>query len=122
MKFQNLVLIESIEDWNQHVIHHKTHNNILVIVFSADYCGPCKALAPKLNALAQTYNNSELDVDFIKVDIEKLENVASNYNISSIPTIMVSYNTKVVAKIVGANITDIKMAIDHIIHNEPHSK
>jgi thioredoxin 1 len=63
---------EVLED-NQHVL----------IDFSAEWCGPCKAMLPILLELEQKYT----DVVFVKVDTDMASSVMSEYEISSLPTI-----------------------------------
>jgi thioredoxin len=56
-----------------------------VIDFYADWCGPCKAVAPLLNQLSQEYEGK---VKFYKVNTEKDPEVAKVFGISSIPTLL----------------------------------
>ena len=60
------------------------HNHLVVIDFSATWCGPCKVLAPQLEALAKKYEN----VVFLKVDVDEFEDIASTHSVSAMPTIM----------------------------------
>jgi thioredoxin len=59
-------------------------NNLVVLDFSATWCGPCKVLAPQLEALSKVYQN----VVFLKVDVDEFEDIASTHQISAMPTIM----------------------------------
>ena len=62
------------------------NNKTVVVDFYADWCGPCKALAPILEGLSSEYS----DVAFVKINIEEVESdVLDSYNISSIPTVYV---------------------------------
>jgi thioredoxin 1 len=75
-------------------------SNVPVLVdFHADWCGPCHAIAPTLEALS---NEFEGRVKFVKVDVDSNQEVASSYDIMSIPTIMLFENGKVEDSIVGA--------------------
>ena len=75
-------------------------SNIPVLVdFYADWCGPCHAIAPTIEALS---NEFEGKVKFVKVDVDANQEVASRYEIMSIPTIMMFENGKVEDSIVGA--------------------
>jgi len=57
----------------------------VIIKFSADWCGPCRMIAPILDEI-----NTELDgkVDFYQVDIEAEYDLASKFNIRSVPTVL----------------------------------
>lgn len=57
----------------------------VVIDFYADWCRPCKVVAPILSQLAEEYQGQ---VDFYKLNTEKDQAVAKHFGISSIPTIM----------------------------------
>lgn len=56
-----------------------------VIDFYATWCGPCKATAPIVEALAEVYAGK---VDFYKVDVDAQEELASFFGIRSIPTLL----------------------------------
>lgn len=56
-----------------------------VIDFYADWCGPCKALAPVMDELANEYGDK---VNFFKIDTEKEQNLAAMFGIQSIPSIL----------------------------------
>src|SRR5256885_12168381 len=75
-------------------------SNVPVLVdFYADWCGPCHAIAPTVEALS---NEFEGKVKFVKVDVDANQEVASRYEIMSIPTIMLFENGRVEDSIVGA--------------------
>ena len=75
-------------------------SNVPVLVdFYADWCGPCHAIAPTIEALS---NEFEGKVKCVKVDVDANQEVASRYEIMSIPTIMLFENGKVEDSIVGA--------------------
>jgi thioredoxin len=60
------------------------NNNIVVLDFFATWCGPCKVLTPQLESLSKKYPN----VVFLKVDVDEFEDIASQHQISAMPTIM----------------------------------
>jgi len=75
-------------------------SNVPVLVdFYADWCGPCHAIAPTIEALS---NEFEGRVKFVKVNVDSNQEVASRCEIMSIPTIMLFENGKVEDSIVGA--------------------
>lgn len=74
----------------------------VVIDFFATWCGPCKMLSPVMDEIS-----SELkDVNFYKIDVDKNEDVAMEYGIMSIPTIIIFKDGKVVNSIVGLKSKD----------------
>jgi len=107
-----VVIIESIDDWNNIVRFHKNNNNLLVCKFSTSWCPPCKMLAPKFNQLSLNYNDN---VMFLSIDIDKNQEIAEKFNVSSIPTTLIIQNCKVIYTVNGANIQEIQENIDSII-------
>jgi thioredoxin 2 len=80
---------------------HVQRNDIPVVAdFWADWCGPCKMMAPAYDRVAAEL---EPQVRFLKVDTEAEQQLAAQYNIRSIPTLMLFRNGKVVAQQAGAS-------------------
>jgi len=73
-------------------------DKLVVIDFWASWCGPCRQIAPVVEELAKEYNGR---VVVGKVDVDAEEELASKYNISSIPTLLFIKNKKVVQTVVG---------------------
>ena len=71
----------------------KTENKILVDFF-ANWCGPCKMLAPVLEKV-------ESDVKVIKVDTDNFEDLSREYGIMSIPTLVLLEKGKEVKRNIG---------------------
>ncbi|RMH68637.1 MAG: thioredoxin [Gemmatimonadetes bacterium] len=67
--------------------------------FWAEWCAPCRAIAPTIKQLAQDYKDRLL---VIKVNVDEKPHVASKFGIQSIPTLMLFKNGQVVWKTVGA--------------------
>ena len=57
----------------------------VMVDFYADWCVPCKALGTMLDELGNRHNGS---LKIVKMDVMKCQTIASNYMISSLPTIM----------------------------------
>lgn len=62
----------------------------VVADFYADWCGPCKQLAPKFAEFAEKYS----DVLFVKVNVDQEEDLATQYNIECMPTVLFFENGK----------------------------
>ena len=76
---------------------------LVVADFYATWCGPCVALKPKFEALAA----QNPTVKFIKIDVDKLEELAAVHKISAMPTILFFKGGKQVDQVVGADIAGI---------------
>ncbi|MXP67643.1 thioredoxin TrxA [Pantoea sp. Aalb] len=76
----------------------KTEGMILVD-FWAEWCGPCKMIAPILDEIAEEYNDK---LTIAKLNIDDNPDSASKYNIRGIPTMLLFKNNKVKATKVGA--------------------
>ena len=70
----------------------------IVVDFWAPWCGPCKAIAPILNELAEELGGA---VKICKVNIDNNSEVASKYEIRAIPTILIFKDGQIVDTIVG---------------------
>lgn len=70
----------------------------VLVDFYADWCGPCKMLAPIVEALAPEYEGK---VKIGKLNVDNAPNTAQKYGIMSIPTLLFIKNGEVVNKIVG---------------------
>jgi thioredoxin 1 len=77
----------------------------LVVDFWATWCGPCRMVAPIITKLAEKYDGK---VVIGKCDVEENEELASEFGIRNIPTILLFKDGDVIEKIVGAQ-TEAKL-------------
>ena len=83
--------------------------------FWAEWCGPCRMVGPVVEELADDYDGK---IKFVKVNVDDANELASKYNVFSIPTLMIFNNGEVVAQQVGAASKDsYKNMIDRVIGN-----
>ena len=75
------------------------NRGLVMVDFWAEWCGPCQAIAPLLEELAEA---SEGRVTLMKVNVDAEPRLAARYNIRSIPTILFVKEGQVVDRVVGA--------------------
>ena len=66
-------------------------------VFSADWCGPCKMLSPIIEQFYELCKENNSAIDVIKVNIDEFRDLAVNYNVNSVPTIMLFKDGRCIA-------------------------
>ena len=84
----------------------------VLVDFWAEWCGPCKMIAPILDELAEEYNGR---VRIGKVDIDQQQELAAQFGIRSIPTLLMFKQGQVADQIVGLRSKrDLKNAFDRV--------
>jgi len=71
----------------------------VLVDFWAEWCGPCRSLAPALDALA-TEKNGKIKV--VKVNVDESPNAPSQFGVRSIPALFIFKDGKVISQAVGA--------------------
>ena len=84
---------------NENYESYKNGELPLVIDFWATWCGPCRMVAPIFEELANEYDGK---VTIGKCDVEEADDIAAEFGIRNIPTIVFMKDGKIIDKIVGA--------------------
>ena len=87
------IIIVNNENYNAEVINS---DKPVILDFYADWCGPCKKLTPIVEAISEEEN-----VKVCKVNVDDSPEIAANFKIMSIPTLVVIKDGKETAKAVG---------------------
>ena len=105
-----LIKILTQENFAQEVLKSATP---VLVDFWAEWCGPCKMIAPVLDELATEYAGK---VKIGKVNIDEHQQIAINYNISSIPTLLFFKGGQVAEQVVGMRSKrDLKTSFDRML-------
>ena len=91
--------IESLSEFNEILT---THQNV-VVDFFADWCGPCKQIAPYFKELSSQFPN----VYFCKVNIDVGDEIATLCDITSLPTFLFYKNKENIDELIGVNKNDL---------------
>ena len=84
----------------------------ILVDFWAEWCGPCKMLAPILDELAEEYSGR---VRIGKVNIDEFQELAAQYGIRSIPTLLLFKQGQVTEQLVGLRSKrDLKASFDRV--------
>lgn len=74
-------------------------NDYVVIKFGAEWCGPCKQIAPVLDELADKYQDH---IKYVSIDVEESYELSAEYKIRNVPTILFIKKGEVMDKAVGS--------------------
>mmetsp|Transcript_15318 Transcript_15318/g.19977 ORF Transcript_15318/g.19977 Transcript_15318/m.19977 type:complete len:178 (-) Transcript_15318:357-890(-) len=89
----------SLPDMESIIIRAGSEGKLIVVDFTATWCGPCKMIAPLFQELSEKLG----DVVFVKVDVDENPDTAAKYNVSAMPTFLFIKDGAVVDRLMGAN-------------------
>ncbi|XP_054825617.1 thioredoxin H2-like [Prosopis cineraria] len=104
-----IITFHSSAKWKAHFEASKSTNKLMVIDFTATWCGPCKTMDPIIKEFAAKY----ADVEFIKIDVDELMEVAQDFKVQAMPTFILIKKGKVVDKTVGARKEELQKLIEN---------
>lgn len=87
--------IHSAADFEKEIINHKGY---ALVDFWATWCPPCRMMAPVLESAEQQLGDK---INFVKVDVDEQQQLAAEFDIMSIPTLVVFKDSKPVKRMSG---------------------
>ena len=104
-----LIVTLTQENFAQQVLQSQSP---VLVDFWAEWCGPCKMIAPLLDELADEYQGK---VSIGKVNIDDHQSLATEYGVRAIPTLLLFQNGQVAEQIVGLRSKrDLKASFDKV--------
>ena len=99
-------VLESVSDqsFEQEVVQSKLP---VLVDFWAEWCGPCKAIAPTVDAIASEYQGK---VKIVKINVAENQTIPAKYNIRHIPALLLFKDGKMIATKVGGELSKPELA------------
>lgn len=108
---------KAVEKFKQNVVE-PSMTKLVILDFFAEWCGPCKALAPMLEKVAGEY--ADKGVELVKVDVDKEQFIAAQFQVQSIPTVYAMFQGQPVADLTSARSeSQLKEVLDQILGQLP---
>ncbi|KAK3954819.1 thioredoxin-like protein [Pseudoneurospora amorphoporcata] len=104
------VKVGSSTQWRQIL----SSSAIVVADFYADWCGPCKMIAPVFESLSTKYSKPN-KITFCKIDVDSQQEVAQQYGVRAMPTFLILHNGSVIETIQGANPPALTAAVNKAV-------
>jgi len=82
---------------------------LVVVDFTATWCGPCQQIAPRFEELSKEHNP---DIEFVKVDVDDVNDIAARQNIKAMPTFQFFRNGDKIDELQGANVPHLKEKLE----------
>lgn len=103
-----------IEEDNLAPLDAAAGERLQMLVFSATWCGPCKAMAPVVEDIARTY---AAEVAVAKIDIERSPEIAKAFDVQGVPTLVVRRGTEIDRHTGALTRTRLALMLDAALEN-----
>ncbi|KAI3959093.1 hypothetical protein MKX01_023769 [Papaver californicum] len=97
----------TLDVWKEHINKGNEAKKLIVVDFTASWCGPCRMITPILTEIAKKLPN----VLFLKVDVDELRTVSEEWNVEAMPTFVFLKDGKEVDRVVGAKKDELQNTI-----------
>ncbi|WP_435200519.1 tetratricopeptide repeat protein [Qipengyuania sp. 902] len=108
---------KAVDRFKQDIVE-PSMSKLIILDFFAEWCGPCKALAPLLEKVATEY--ADKGVELRKIDVDKEQFIAAQFQVQSIPTVYAMFQGQPVADLTNARTeSQLKQTLDQILAQIP---
>ncbi|PAN18636.1 hypothetical protein PAHAL_3G215700 [Panicum hallii] len=94
----SVIAIHSLDEWSIQIEEANSAKKLVVIDFTASWCGPCRIMAPIFTDMAKKNPN----VVFLKVDVDELKAIAEQFSVEAMPTFLFMKEGDVKDRVIGA--------------------
>ncbi|KAF9677937.1 hypothetical protein SADUNF_Sadunf08G0159900 [Salix dunnii] len=103
-----VVDVHSVDLWRSYFEASKQNSKLLVIEFTATWCGPCRHMEQTMKDFAAKYT----DVVFIRIDVDELQLVAQQFNVMVMPAFSLVKKGKIVDEVAGVKKNELENKIE----------
>jgi len=106
-KYKNVVVVHNSAQFDEIIAMAKSENKIIIVDFTAVWCGPCQRVAPLYADFSEQYPK----LIFLKVDIDECHDIAKTYKVEAVPTFKIFKEGNEAEIIEGADVNALKELI-----------
>lgn len=103
----NVRIITANQEWEAEILEANTTGKIVVVDFTAAWCGPCKMITPFYSELSEKYPQ----LVFLKVDVDEMPELSATWDVQAMPTFFFIKDGKQIDKLVGANKPELEKKV-----------
>nr|ABK24945.1 unknown [Picea sitchensis]ABK25545.1 unknown [Picea sitchensis] len=103
----NVFACHSTEAWRSKLQEAIDTRRLVVVDFTATWCGPCRVISPVFVELSKKFP----EIFFLKVDVDELRDVAQEWDVEAMPTFIFIRDGRAVDKVVGAKKDDLERKV-----------